>query len=419
MRILQGAHCLLVAPDISEIRLVEMSLKREGMEVTRRPPFELPEDISELPDADVVIADGDALPGREPQDFAAQIGTPVLWLSTRRLELDSRTVTTLKKPFSPPELVMMVREMIPEETVEASGEEPTEAEPATEPTVEAEVQKPIFEPPAEPPTEAEPPEFEPEPIEPEPEPEPEARAAEPQPEPEPEPFVPARVILDLASGSGRSTVEIAQDDDDALVIGIDRSEDAIMRAHRRLKKMDVRNAAFVVADLTALPFGDNAVDDAQGFEDIADWVNEADLSQAYLEIDRVCRRQLWEEPPMTAQEPQAGQDISLSDLRANNPDIRAAALVTADGFAVEADCGPDVDEESLAALAADLLARASRSSEDFDNGRLDELYARGEEGFLVVERAGEDQVLACLASAEATIGLLLRDVRQTASALVE
>ena len=122
---------------------------------------------------------------------------------------------------------------------------------------------------------------------------------------------------------------------------------------------------------------------------------------------------------MTADEQQAGQDTSLAELRANNPDIRAAAIVTADGFPIEADCGPDVDEESLAALAADLLARASRSSRDFDNGRLDELYARGDEGFLVVERAGEDQVLACLASAEATIGLLLRDVRHAAEAAAE
>ncbi len=107
----------------------------------------------------------------------------------------------------------------------------------------------------------------------------------------------------------------------------------------------------------------------------------------------------------------------LAQLRANNPDIIGAALVTADGFPVEADTAGDIDEDSLAALAADLLARASRSSEEFGNGSLDELYARGSQGYLVVVRAGADQVLACLASANATVGLLLRDVRQAAAGL--
>ena len=112
-----------------------------------------------------------------------------------------------------------------------------------------------------------------------------------------------------------------------------------------------------------------------------------------------------------------GTEGSLAKLRAANSDITAAALVTADGFVVEADTGPQIEEESLAALAADLLARASRSSEEFGNGQLDELYARGPDGYLLVVRAGADQVLAALASSAATVGLLLRDVRQAAAEL--
>ena len=118
-----------------------------------------------------------------------------------------------------------------------------------------------------------------------------------------------------------------------------------------------------------------------------------------------------------AQTPEASGGGVLAQLRASNPDITGAALVTEDGFPVESDTGPEIDEESLAALAADLLARASRSSEEFGNGRLDELYARGDEGYLIVVRAGTDQVLACLAAAQATVGLLLRDVRQAAAEL--
>lgn len=108
---------------------------------------------------------------------------------------------------------------------------------------------------------------------------------------------------------------------------------------------------------------------------------------------------------------------TLAGLRAGNPDITAAALVTLDGFAVAADVAQGVDEESLAALAADLIARASRSSQEFGNGELTELYARGPQGYLVVTAVGTDQALVCLAKSETTVGLLLRDVRKTASEL--
>ena len=107
----------------------------------------------------------------------------------------------------------------------------------------------------------------------------------------------------------------------------------------------------------------------------------------------------------------------LAALRSANADISAATLVTMDGFPVAADVAPEIDEESLAALAADLIARASRSSQEFNHGALEELYARGPQGYLIVVKAGAEQALACLAKSSATVGLLLRDVRKAAAEL--
>lgn len=108
---------------------------------------------------------------------------------------------------------------------------------------------------------------------------------------------------------------------------------------------------------------------------------------------------------------------SLRELRQNNPDISAAVVVTSDGFAVASDAGPEVDADMLAALAADLMARAARSAQEFEQGDILELYARAETGYVIVARAGSEQVLACLASPSVTLGLLLVDVRQTAAAV--
>lgn len=110
---------------------------------------------------------------------------------------------------------------------------------------------------------------------------------------------------------------------------------------------------------------------------------------------------------------------TLAQLRQSNPDITAAAVVTSDGFPIASDASPNVDADMLAALAADLMARASRSAREFEQGDIAELYARAETGYVIVARAGTQQVLACLASPTATLGLLLVDIRQTAAALAQ
>ncbi|MGD9519390.1 MAG: roadblock/LC7 domain-containing protein [Armatimonadota bacterium] len=110
---------------------------------------------------------------------------------------------------------------------------------------------------------------------------------------------------------------------------------------------------------------------------------------------------------------------ALRELRAANPDVTAAVLVTDDGFPIAADAVPDLNTDMLAALAADLLTRSNRSAKEFGQGELKEIYAHGSVGYVIVSRAGEGQVLACLASGTATLGLLLIDVRRTAAELAQ
>ena len=204
----------------------------------------------------------------------------------------------------------------------------------------------------------------------------------------------------------------------ALIVGTDRHSDAIMLACGRVRPLGYDNVTFVVGM-------------SRGCRSVP--VHSGPSTGRARSRRTGCRRQ---QPPRAevirvACTPSDGRNRRgygqhvrrwgqyLAQLRANNPDILAAAVVTTDGFAVEADTSAEIDEDSLAAMAADLLARASRSSQEFGNGALDELYARGEQGYLLVARAGSEQVLACLASADATVGLLLRDVRQAAAKIAD
>lgn len=228
--------------------------------------------------------------------------------------------------------------------------------------------------------------------------------------------------LDLCSGSGYSTCVVADAaGDNALIVGIDRRSDAIMLACGRVRQLGYDTIRFVVGDVARLPFLAGSFSAVHGAGSLERYgVVGGSLAAARAEVVRVaCTPSDGREQTLVMDNMSGGGGSTLAQLRANNPDILAAAVVTTDGFAVEADTSAEIDEDSLAAMAADLLARASRSSQEFGNGALDELYARGEQGYLLVARAGSEQVLACLASADATVGLLLRDVRQAAAKIAD
>ncbi len=107
----------------------------------------------------------------------------------------------------------------------------------------------------------------------------------------------------------------------------------------------------------------------------------------------------------------------LQALRDKNADVTAALVVTNDGLPIESNAGPDVDTDALGALAADLIARAGRALDDFGAGPVAEILVKGEQGYVIVVGAGSDASLACLASVEASLGLLLLDIHRAAAGL--
>jgi len=109
----------------------------------------------------------------------------------------------------------------------------------------------------------------------------------------------------------------------------------------------------------------------------------------------------------------------LQQLRERNQDIQAAAVVTLDGFAVHADLSPGMEADTVAALAADLYGRANRTAQDLGHGAVAELFARCESGLTFVVRINQDMVLACIAATEASIGLLMIDLRKAAAELAD
>jgi len=65
-------------------------------------------------------------------------------------------------------------------------------------------------------------------------------------------------------------------------------------------------------------------------------------------------------------------------------------------------------------MSAAMLSLGERIAGELGRGMLDEVYVRGEKGFVIVRAVGEEAVLTVLARQQAKLGLLFLDMRRAA-----
>jgi predicted regulator of Ras-like GTPase activity (Roadblock/LC7/MglB family) len=109
----------------------------------------------------------------------------------------------------------------------------------------------------------------------------------------------------------------------------------------------------------------------------------------------------------------------LKDLEAATPDIEGSVVVSADGLVMASALPADVDEDRVAAMAAALLALGERSATELDRGDLDDVFVKGENGYVVLMSAGRDAVLGALCRSDAKLGIIFLDMRRAAQEIGE
>jgi len=107
----------------------------------------------------------------------------------------------------------------------------------------------------------------------------------------------------------------------------------------------------------------------------------------------------------------------LRDMQVASPDIIASAVVSVDGLTMASALPNDVEEDRVAAMSAAMLSLGERISGELGRGGLDEVYIRGEEGFVLLIAVGDEAVLTALARDEAKLGLIFLEMRRAAEDL--
>jgi len=107
----------------------------------------------------------------------------------------------------------------------------------------------------------------------------------------------------------------------------------------------------------------------------------------------------------------------LKKLQISSPDIQASAVVSVDGLIIASALPANVEEDRVSAMSAAMLSLGERISIELQRGTLDQVYIRGDQGYVMLTAVGYDAVLTVMANADAKLGLIFLDINRTAEAL--
>jgi len=107
----------------------------------------------------------------------------------------------------------------------------------------------------------------------------------------------------------------------------------------------------------------------------------------------------------------------LQELQMNTPDVEATAIVSVDGLTIASSLPGGVEEDRVSAMSAAMLSLGERIASELGRGMLDEVYVKGENGYVVLRAVGEEAVLTVLARQHTKLGLLFLDMRRASDDL--
>lgn len=107
----------------------------------------------------------------------------------------------------------------------------------------------------------------------------------------------------------------------------------------------------------------------------------------------------------------------LKNLRMSTPDVEASAVVSFDGLTIASDLPADVEEDRVSAMSAAMLSLGERIATELGRGGLEQVYIRGNDGYVFLTAVGEEAVLTVLARKDAKLGLVFLDMKRAAEDL--
>ncbi len=107
----------------------------------------------------------------------------------------------------------------------------------------------------------------------------------------------------------------------------------------------------------------------------------------------------------------------LRDLQVSSPDVEAAAIVSVDGLSMASSLPSNVEEDRVSAMSAAMLSLGERIANELGRGGLEQVYVKGEHGYVILSAIGDEAVLTVLAREQAKLGLIFLDMSRAVKEL--
>jgi len=107
----------------------------------------------------------------------------------------------------------------------------------------------------------------------------------------------------------------------------------------------------------------------------------------------------------------------LREMQIASPDIEASAVVSVDGLIMASALPAEIEEDRVSAMSAAMLSLGERIASELGRGVLEQVYIRGNKGFVVLTAVGEEAVLTALAREQAKLGIIFLEMRRAAEDL--
>jgi predicted regulator of Ras-like GTPase activity (Roadblock/LC7/MglB family) len=113
---------------------------------------------------------------------------------------------------------------------------------------------------------------------------------------------------------------------------------------------------------------------------------------------------------------------SLTQIMENfleqNGGLEAAAIVTTDGLVIANAQRVSIDLDVMAAIPSSVLSFGKKVARELMGGSLDQVYIKGESGYVVIFDAGEDLLLTALVNKRANLGLVFLDMKRMIHSII-
>jgi len=109
----------------------------------------------------------------------------------------------------------------------------------------------------------------------------------------------------------------------------------------------------------------------------------------------------------------------LREMQTASPEIEASAVVSVDGLTIASALPANSEEDRVSAMSAAMLSLGDRIAAELSRGKLDQVYVRGDDGYVLLSSVGEEAVLTALARKGAKLGLIFLEMRRATEDLIQ